>query len=49
VSTVTVITHGVAGWLMLAALFLGSALGIVLIARHHSRPTPNLSVSLNTG
>jgi MFS family permease len=48
VITVTVLTHGVAGWLMLAALFLGSALGIVLIARHHSRPNPDLSVTLNT-
>ena len=35
VITFTVLSHGLLGWVMLGALFLGSAGGIVLIARRH--------------
>lgn len=37
VITFTVLSHGLLGWVMLGALFLGSAGGIVLIARRHLR------------
>ena len=46
VITFTVLTHGTLGWMLLAALFLGSAAGIVLIARRHR--AADLSVRLNT-
>ena len=40
VITFTVLSHGLLGWLMLGALFLGAAGGIVLIARRHLHTMP---------
>jgi len=48
VITATVLTHGPAGWALLAALFAGSAAGITVIARRHAATAgSDLSVSLN--
>ncbi|WP_162924887.1 MFS transporter [Mycetocola zhujimingii] len=43
VISATVLTHGTMGWMVLGAVFLLSALGINLLARHHLTTAPRAS------
>ncbi|WP_183086554.1 MFS transporter [Mycetocola zhadangensis] len=40
VISATVLTHGVLGWVILAAIFLASSVGIHLLAKHHLKTLP---------